>query len=940
MEEIQYIGETLWIHHIGQFLTVLAFIAAAFSAYAYYKDASFIKKHGEISSWKNLGRIGYITHGFSIISIIAMLFYAMGSQMYEYAYVYQHVNDALPKQYILSAFWEGQEGSFMLWMFWHIILGFILILRGGKWESSVLMIVALVEVFISSMILGLHIEIGDISEKIGVNPVTLLREMQEAPIFANADYLSLIEGRGLNALLQNYWMTIHPPVVFLGFASLTIPFAWSMAAIYNKGDNTWMKPALNWALFSGGILGIGILMGGAWAYEALTFGGYWAWDPVENSSLVPWISLVAGVHTHLIAKHTGYSIRSTYFLYILAFILIIYSTFLTRSGILGDTSVHAFTDLGLESQLLIFVGFFILLGFGYFFYNYKKIPEPKREESIYSREFWMYIGSLVLLFSVVLIIGATSLPVYNKVVQIFDPEFKGMVIKDPISHYNKYQLWIAVFISLLSGSIIFFQYRMKALKGTRARKLMTSIGISLALAIVSSYLLSMWIDYKSWQYALLSVCLFFGLFSNLYYLVTSLKANVRMAAAAISHGGFALMIIGVLTSGLNEYHISNDPFGQKGIVQDEDLQDKVLLYKNKPLPLKDGYWVNYRSNSLEGNTRSFELDFWKQDETGARVDEFSLIPSGLMTLDMTEMVARVPDTRHYLNRDIFVSVEGAPPSLRDAALAKEIEDSTIYKQYPVAVGDTFHTERYIGKLESVNFSPQNPKFKKENSDFAIEAELSFYDEKFDTSFYAYPVLTLDKSLIITIPDLINPFNIKVKLNDSLMNTWLERQIDLDYKTYVLKTGETIEIDGHSVTLTGFNKNPTQRNYEPQEGDIAVSAVLSIDQQHTVEPIFLIREDKPMHFNEYVPQSGIHVRFVQINPAEESFTFMLASEGDTDNVLYPIELTEEAIRDDWIYMEARVFPGINLFWIGSVLMMAGFFWSMIARMGSRKSTIDG
>jgi Cytochrome c biogenesis factor len=105
-------------------------------------------------------------------------------------------------------------------------------------------------------------------------------------------------------------------------------------------------------------------MGGAWAYEALSFAGYWAWDPVENTSLVPWLTLVAGIHTNLIARSTGYSIRSTYGFYLLTFLLILYSTYLTRSGILGDTSVHSFTEMGLGFQLIIFIASFVAAGFG------------------------------------------------------------------------------------------------------------------------------------------------------------------------------------------------------------------------------------------------------------------------------------------------------------------------------------------------------------------------------------------------------------------------------------------------------------------------------------------------------------------------------------------------------------------------------------------------
>ena len=260
-------------------------------------------------------------------------------------------------------------------------------------------------------------------------------------------------------------------------------------------------------------------MGSAWAYEALTFGGFWAWDPVENSSFVPWLTLVAGVHTHLIAKNAGYSIRSTYFLYLLSFILVLYSTFLTRSGVLGDTSVHSFTEMGLESQLLILIMVFVVLGMGLFGMKYKSIPEPKREESIYSREFWMFIGSLVLLFSAVLIIGATSLPVFNKVAELFNPGYEGLVIQDPVEHYNKYQIWIAVFITILSGITVFLRYRSSEIKAMARKKLYINLGTSFILAAVTFIALSSWLVLGMWQYKVLGFLCLFTVFSNAIYLI-------------------------------------------------------------------------------------------------------------------------------------------------------------------------------------------------------------------------------------------------------------------------------------------------------------------------------------------------------------------------------------------------------------------------------------
>src|SRR5205085_5528954 len=188
-------------------------------------------------------------------------------------------------------------------------------------------------------------------------PFLLLRELgmlDNAPAFKDLetgalrqDYLTMIkDGSGLNQLLQNYWMVIHPPILFLGFASTIVPFAYSIAGLWKKDFGGWTKGAMPWSLFSGGILGLGIMMGAAWAYESLSFGGFWAWDPVENASLVPWMTLVGGLHVMLIYKSRGRALLSVFILLILTFFFILYSTFLTRSGILGNSSVHAFTDLG------------------------------------------------------------------------------------------------------------------------------------------------------------------------------------------------------------------------------------------------------------------------------------------------------------------------------------------------------------------------------------------------------------------------------------------------------------------------------------------------------------------------------------------------------------------------------------------------------------------
>ncbi len=364
-EAIQFAGEHLFIGNAGRFFVVLSLVASFLGVATYFKAAESKDEPGE-KSWKRIARISFITHAVSVFAIFFTLFYIIHSHYFEYAYAWEHSSIALPVYYMISCFWEGQEGSFLLWMFWHAILGVILLFSAGKWESRVMAIVCLAQVVLSTMILG--VEIGPWFT-LGSSPFELLRiakpELLDIPILATvgkANYLSVIQdGTGLNPLLQNYWMVIHPPTLFLGFASSIVPFAFVIGALWKREYDSWIRPALPWTLFCVMILGAGIIMGGFWAYESLSFGGYWAWDPVENASLIPWIIIIAAVHVMHIHKSTGNSLLLASLLAMSCFILVLYATFLTRSGVLNGTSVHAFTDLGLAGQLMVFLFMFMLI---------------------------------------------------------------------------------------------------------------------------------------------------------------------------------------------------------------------------------------------------------------------------------------------------------------------------------------------------------------------------------------------------------------------------------------------------------------------------------------------------------------------------------------------------------------------------------------------------
>ncbi len=931
---MEYIGEHLLPGQIGHFLIVFSFVCSLLAAVAYFFGTQK-RALPEASQWKKIGRIAFGLHGFSVFIIIGIIFYIMTQRYYEYQYVWAHVNDDLPYRYLTSAFWEGQEGSFLLWMFWHIILGFILIWKAKEWEAPVLCIVAAAEVIIGSMILGLHFGTGEWEFKVGSNPLLLLRDTMAIPIFSNADYLTMIKGKGLNPLLQNYWMTIHPPTLFLGFASTVVPFAYAVAGYWTKQYRAWLKPVMPWALFSGAILGTGILMGGAWAYEALSFGGYWAWDPVENMSLVPWLFLVAGIHTNLVAKNTGYSIRATYLFYGLSFVFILYSTFLTRSGILGETSVHAFTEMGLENQLLFLILFFLGITLFQFFKHYKKVPQKEKEEATPSKEFWMFIGALVLLFSGILMSVSTSLPVFNKIAELFDPEHVAYTIQDPVDHHNKYQLWIAVLIGSLTGAAQLLRFKERNWKNYTPTFL-KHIGISLLLAGVLTFLCSYWLTIVAWQHFLLLFTAIFGVVANFDYLLLFIKGNLKMAGSALSHIGFGLMIVGTIASGLNKQHISTNPFAQKELLDEKLLGKNVLLFKNMPM-FMSGYKVTYSKDTMVGNERIFDIDYQKVDKDGNVIKEFTVSPVALYNNELTKVAAFNPSTKHYLHEDIFTHIANLPIVEADIEERHKMEDSLNFIRHNALIGDTILLDKFYAIIDDINYSPEHDEYVKEEKDVAIGLKMTFRREGFEQGWPAEPMLLLRKNLVYSFPTQINDLGVRVKLPEEIFGKIFDMDQNLNFQEFVLTEGDQINFNGSAIRFDGFNTEPVNPIYIPQDKDIVVGAKLNIQdsngKEYQAEPIYLIRGNQPFNLKDQVDRLGLHFKFLEINPKDKTVKISIAQADEKDQLI-PVEITEDALRSDYIVLETIVFPGINFFWIGTIMMMFGMLFMMFVRRKSK------
>jgi cytochrome c-type biogenesis protein CcmF len=685
--DIKFAGEHLYPGILGQFFVVLSFGTALLAAISYY--FATVNETPE-NSWKRIARIAFQLNTAAVVGIGASLFYIIYNHFFEYHYAWAHSSKALPVHFIISCFWEGQEGSFWLWTFWQAVLGNILLWRAKSWETSVMTIVCVSQAFLASMLLGVEI----FGQRVGSSPFILLRDAVDlkamAPVvFADAanyaTYLNFIkDGNGLNPLLQNYWMVIHPPTLFLGFASMVVPFSYAIAGLWTRRYADWMKPGLPWALFACMILGTGIIMGAFWAYEALNFGGFWAWDPVENASIIPWITLIAAVHVMLSYKHTGHSYFTSAFLVLISFVLVLYASFLTRSGILGETSVHAFTDLGMYWHLILYFAVFVVISTWFLVSRWKELPITKKDEETYSREFWLFIGALVLTVACIQIIATTSIPVFNAVF--------GTKVAPPtniIQHYNKWQLPFAVVIALISGFTQFLKY-----KNTDPRKFFISISVSVIAAAliagVASYITNV---YTNYMFILLLFAATFSIIANAKILGEAFKGKWKLAGSAVAHIGFAFILAGGMVAAATNRVVSVNNSGTipiEGFDKVDKSSENILLNQNEPQKM-DEYTVTYIGDSTVGPNTFYQVNYKVIDEkTGKINQEFNLYPNAQQNAKMGAIIAS-PDTKHYLFHDIYTHVNGVPLKAEthdDHEGHSDEENYMAPEIHEVAVGDT------------------------------------------------------------------------------------------------------------------------------------------------------------------------------------------------------------------------------------------------------------
>ena len=757
---MKFEGEHLVPGQVGHFFVLLAFVASLVATIAYFY-ASSLKVDSQKRQWILFARGAFFIQFVSLITVFFTIYYICSHHYFEYLYSYKHASRELEAKYLLACIWEGQEGSFILWSLWHCVLGSILILTSKKREAPILAIVTLAQFVLLLMILGIYL--GD--TRIGSSPFVLTRNEIDGPIFSQPNYLSFIkDGIGLNVLLRNYWMVIHPPILFLGFASTIVPLGFAYSSLSSRNFSDWVKPALPWTLLSCCVLGVGIMMGGKWAYESLSFGGYWAWDPVENAALVPWMILIAGLHCMAIFNATGNALRASYLFIILSYFFVLYSTFLTRTGILGDTSVHSFTEAGMAMNVLIgiYVIAISLPMLLLFIVNYKKIPSIQKEENISSREFWMFIGSLIFFLAALYIIAITSLPVYNKIfgTNYADPQDREFT-------YNKVLVLVAFIIGVLTALSQYLKHKNTDIKYL-VKKLAVPLGIAVIMTVFFVFFYPIEFTKKGPGFL---VAIYLALFATVFsvvangsYLRTVLKGKVRAGGAAVAHLGFALMITGMLISSGNKKVISDnsktglfipfdkDPTGR----QTENPMENLTLVKNVPTQMGP-YVVTYYSDAAGGekNRTFYKLHFQKIDSaTGKIKEDFLLSPDAYRMKDNN--LSSNPGTRHYLTHDVFTYIS-------TISVKNDNADTAKFRMHEMHIKDTlFYSKGYL-ILNGVLKDPDNERFHFSPTDTALVADITVYGQD-NSKTKAYPALTITNQEINFIDDTLPRQNLFFNLS--------------------------------------------------------------------------------------------------------------------------------------------------------------------------------
>lgn len=431
--------------------TILLTLAAAVWAAGAAALGSWNRRPELLGSSRNALLATAMLSTITTMVLLVLLF----SREYQVRYVYEHVSSYLKPAYVLAAFWAGLEGSQLLWLWMLAVFTGLLVLRKPTWDRELrpyaMVMLAATQAFFALLLILM------------TNPFELL------PVVPS-------EGVSLNPLLQNFWMVIHPPIIFAAYALWTIPAAYALAALVTgKLDATWLRGTRRWTLAAWASLGIGVLVGAWWAYIELGWGGYWGWDPVENSSFIPWLVGTAFVHSSIIQQRRDMFRAWNVLLAVLTFVFTVFASFVTRSGLIQ--SVHAFAQSPIGYYYLVYMLLVLAVTVGLVIARRKELQGSGELGDLLSREFMFLIANLLLLGSALAILLGTLWPTLTEAVRdvasTLTPE-----------NYNRFVGPLGLILVLLIGVCPLIDWRQ-----TTAERLLRSVWVQLLAGVLTAVLL-------------------------------------------------------------------------------------------------------------------------------------------------------------------------------------------------------------------------------------------------------------------------------------------------------------------------------------------------------------------------------------------------------------------------------------------------------------------
>jgi cytochrome c-type biogenesis protein CcmF len=482
-----------------------------------------------VARWLKWARWAFIGAFLMILAAEGVLQYALIAGRYELQYVFSFSERALPLWYKIAGAWAGQEGSFLLWAIWTGLYGLLLMRTAGRSEPWVMTVYA-------AIVLCL---MGILAYQSPFAPVPPPEDASSMP-FPPRD------GLGLNPSLENIWMTIHPPIIFAGFAALAVPFAYAIAALWRHEYQEWVVRVRPWAIYATTLLGFGLALGGYWAYETLGWGGFWAWDPVENTSYFPWLFMAAAVHGLMLQVNRGRMTRWNPLLCALPFLLFVYGTFLTRSGVLAEVSVHSFDALAKSALgiLLLMLGGGTLLTLGLWVWRFRLAQTSSTCQTGqtgwgFSREAAVRWGILLLILSALISLVGTSWPLIMKLI-------RGQPVSLQPTFYNQVHApWVVV------AAIVLAAAPMLRWSGMGLDDILQRLTKSWVMAVATGFVL-FFLGFREPITLLVVVLLAFAAYANLGAIWRRVRTSRVTIGGFLTHFGLAVGIIGLILSNAYE----------------------------------------------------------------------------------------------------------------------------------------------------------------------------------------------------------------------------------------------------------------------------------------------------------------------------------------------------------------------------------------------------